>query len=154
MDIENLRKFLLEAANKGYALGESAFKKGPDDSYIIEYESGNFRFHDNWFGGEPFGGREVVFYKEKAEWIMVYYGADSGKADGLIQVLRKALANPPKELPVRGPKTLVGGGFRYVNKWQGNLEKFKGEEVIYYKNEEVYTATYVGGFIDQRGDQL
>lgn len=30
--------------------------------------------NDNFFGGEPYGGREVVFYEEKPVWMMVYYG--------------------------------------------------------------------------------
>ncbi len=149
-----LGAFLLKASTKGYATGESVIKKSADGSYYTQYFAGEFRLHDSWFGGEPFGGREVVFFKGKPHWIMVYYGLDSGKAKGLIGFLKLALARPPKELPVRGPKQLKNGDFRYINTWKGNLQNFKGEEKIFYKNKEVYRAMYLGGLVDQRRDQI
>lgn len=152
--MNDLKAFLLKASTKGYATGESVIKKSADGSYYTQYSAGEFRLHDNWFGGEPFGGREVVFFKENPHWIMVYYGYDSGKVKGLIGFLMQALAHPPKALPVRGPEQLTEDDFQYVNKWKGNLKNFQGEEIIFYKGKKVYTANYIGGLVDQRGDQL
>lgn len=149
-----MKKFLLRASTTGYAVGDTVISREKDQSYTTQDKQGEWSIHDNWFGGEPFGGREVVFYNNKPYWMAVYYGKDSGKAEGLISFLRYALSKPPEELPVRGPKELEQGDFRYVNSWKGKLEDFSGEEKIYYKGEEVYRAGYLGGLVDQREDQL
>lgn len=36
-----------------------------DNSRTIEYENGDWRYHDKYFGGEPYGGREIVHYRGK-----------------------------------------------------------------------------------------
>lgn len=152
--MDELRKFLITGNKDGYAAGESNITREDDKSYSIRFEQGSWRYHDNWFGGEPFGGRTVVFKAGKPYWMAVYYGSDSGKAEGLIGFLRKALSNQPDELPVRGPKELKEDKFEYKNKWEGDLEKFSGKEFIYYDGEEVYSAEYAGGLVDQREDQM
>lgn len=153
MDKNDLKKFLIESCTKGYSAGDSVIQKHDDFSYSTTYESGKFILHDNWFGGEPFGGREVVFCDKKPYWMMVYYGSDSGKAEGLIAFLRRALAKPDSEIPVRGPKELTDGDFRYVNTTSGTLEDFVGEEKIYFKGKEAYKAYFSGGLVDKREDQ-
>lgn len=154
MNPDALREFLLDASTKGYAISDGTFQRGKDHSYETRFAKGEYSLHDNWFGGEPFGGREVVFYQEKPIWMMVYYGSDSGKAEGLIPFLQKALSHPDKELPVRGSKELTHGDFVYKNTWKGDLVEFTGEEKIYFKEQEVYKAGYLGGLVDQRADQL
>ncbi len=60
----DLCKFLAEAKKSTYAAGDAAKKVVNDDkSTTLVYENGDWKYHDNYFGGEPFGGREVVFYK-------------------------------------------------------------------------------------------
>lgn len=151
--MDELRKFLIKSSTKGYSAGDNVIQKNDDFSYSTSFESGNFKIHDNFFGGEPFGGREVVFFDEKPYWMMVYYGSDYGKAEGLIAFLRRVLAKPDFKIPVRGPKELVEGNFRYENKTLGALEDFVGEEKIYFKGKEVYKANFSGGFVDRRDDQ-
>lgn len=146
-------KFLIASKKKGYAAGDVNIVHEKDKSYSTRGEEGDFSFHDNWFGGEPFGGREVVFYKGKPYWMMVYYGSDTGRAEGLIEFLRKALSQIPEGLPVRGPKELINGDFKYENEAKGTIEQFIGVEKIYFKGEEVFKTNYVGGLVDQREDQ-
>lgn len=156
MNSDRLREFkkvLVNAKKKGYAAGDKSIIREKDKSYSTRHKDGDFEFHDSWFGGEPFGGREVVFYKGKPYWMMVYYGSDSGKAPGVIEFLRKALRLMPKEIPVRGPKLFRDGKFRYENNAKGNLERFIGEEVIFYDGKEVFRTNYVGGLVDQKKDQ-
>jgi hypothetical protein len=145
MDKTSLIKFLIEAKKNGYAAGNQV--KESDGSYSTRFEEGNFKFHDNWFGGEPFGGREVVLCKEKPYWMMVYYGADLTGKDSAIPALMKALSNMPAEFPARGPKSLKNGEFEYKNKWKGDIEKFSGEEKIIKNEKVVYNAKYIGGLI-------
>lgn len=154
MNIDSLKQFLIASNKKGYAAGESAIAQEADKSYTAQNEEGDWKFHDNWFGGEPFGGREVAFYQDKPYWMMVYYGADFGHSPGLIGFLREALSHPPEELPVRGPKFFEQDEFRYETIWKGDMKEFTGEEHIYYKGTKVYSCWYAGGLVDQREDQM
>lgn len=66
MDAEKLKKFIFDASRATYASGDESIKeKQADGSKTIKYENGPYRFHDNYFGGEPYGGREVVFLNDK-----------------------------------------------------------------------------------------
>jgi hypothetical protein len=129
MDQKAFVQFLIEAKKHGYAAGgEDIVTREADGSKSTRYEEGDFSFHDNYFGGEPFGGREVVWFKRKPYWMMVYYGSNDHDPKTLIPVLVKALSNPPQEMPVRGPQELIDGEFKYINKWEGIMEQFSGEE--------------------------
>lgn len=154
MYIDELIDFLIESNKVGYASGNSANTiKENDGSTSIFYQEGDWRFHDNYFGGEPYGGREIIFFRDKPCWIMVYYGQILSRTENthsLYSFLQKALLLNPKEIPVRGPKKYTEDEFKYVNEWQGNIEKFHGEEKIFKKRKLVYNAFYVGGLVDQR----
>jgi hypothetical protein len=147
--MSSLTQFLIASKNKGYATNEPPTQEA-DHSFSNRHSDGEWSFHDNWFGGEPFGGREVVFKNNKPYWMMVYYGSDSMKAEKTIDTLRKALRELPEELPARGPKELVDDDYRYTNTWEGTIDQFKGHEEISYKGERVYFADYSGGLVDQK----
>lgn len=155
INTEGLRKFLIYCGKEGYAAiqDDDGFREA-DQSTSIILTQGEWKFHDNYFGGEPFGGREIVFYENKPVWLMVYYG----RADDVIkdigpiyQILKKALAQIPEEAPYRGPKNFAHSDWRYENSWQGDLDNFSGKETIYHKDQKVYLAKYSGGLVDQRG---
>ncbi len=150
---EALRQFLLESNRAGYAAGEKKhWIKEADVSTTIPYESGEWRSHDNFFGGEPYGGRVVVFYRGKPVWIMVYYGwvAEGIETNPVYAALRRALERMPEESPFRGPKEYSEDGYVYTNDWTGDLKQFSGEEKIFSQDVPVYKANYMGGLVDQR----
>lgn len=149
MNKKTLAGFLIKAKRDGYASGETTTEKENDGSNSTRCEIGDFKFHDNWFGGEPFGGREVVWFKNKPVWMMIYYGEESSHDEKAIPTLRKALSAMPDEMPARGPKALRNGEYAYKNNWQGDIEKFSGEESISKNDKIVYNAKYVGGLVDQ-----
>ena len=61
-----IKHFIFEASKATYASGDESIKqKELDGSTTITFKSGDYRFHDNYFGGEPYGGREVVFLNDK-----------------------------------------------------------------------------------------
>ena len=151
---KELRRFLIEANLHGYATNKTSnWTTEKDHSTTIAYNKGDWKYHDNFFGGEPYGGREVVFYRGKPIWMMIYYGAITEmKLDvkGLYRVLQKALRADPESNPFRGPKTFKDGQFSYNNNWKGGVESFSGKEFISYKGKRVYWASYLGGFVDKR----
>lgn len=149
-----LIRFLLDANRRGYSAGAAVTKTAERDrSTTIVFETGDWRFHDNYFGGEPYGGRAVAFLRETPVWMAVYYGSVDG-SDGQVQpvfsFLQRALREAPERLPFRGPDDFSDGAFTYRTTRRGTVERFWGEETIHRGAELVYRARYGGGLVDQR----
>jgi hypothetical protein len=152
MNEDKIRSFILEASRATYASGdESVKKKQADGSTTIQYENGEYKYHDNYFGGEPYGGREVVFFNNKAIWMMVYYGfVHEGVANkDVYSFLIESLSNANPDMPYRGPKLYTKGEWKYENNLVGNVDNFSGIEKIYHGNDCIYEASYMGGLIDK-----
>lgn len=155
VDLEKLKEFLVEASSKTYAAGDSSLKTDEKDgSTTFEYKKGEWKYHDNFFGDEPFGGREVIFYKDKPVWMMTYYGGvyrKSSGAEAVVGFLRKALSNiagiEKQEVPCRGPSLFLDGEYKYISNSMGEIETFTGEEFILKDGKEVYCAVYNGGLL-------
>jgi len=117
---ETLRQFLVDSNKAGYAGGEEKkWIKENDGSTSIPFEKGAWRSHDNFFGGEPYGGRTIVFYENKPHWMMIYYGwvEEGVETDPVYAVLRNALMQMPDDYPFRGPKEYQEGEYTYTNSW-------------------------------------
>ncbi len=156
-DKKELCEFLVEAKKTTYAAGDSAKKIINDDkSTTLIFESGDWKYHDNYFGGEPYGGREVVFFKGKPVYIMTYYGqvddsvSDINKVYG---ILMDALKLIPEDKPYRGPEKYNNGDLSYENSFTGEVDNFFGEESISENGNEIYKARYIGGFVDVKKEE-
>lgn len=151
MDFEEIRQFLVKANRNGYGNEQVKQINESDGSHTISFSEGNWLFHDNFFGGEPFGGREVISYKEKPVWMMVYYGnvAEMSLQKETYTFLKKALLNFPEDMPYRGPAELGEGDWRYSNAVSGEFASFFGEESIFYRDKIVYQAKYQGGLVNK-----
>lgn len=154
VDIKKLCQFLVDAKKSTYAAGDTAEKVINDDnSTTMIFEQGDWRYHDNYFGGEPYGGREVVFFKGKPVYIMTYYGnvdesiSDFNKVYG---ILMNALKLIPEDKPYRGPKEYDEDKLSYKNSFIGEVDDFSGEEIIEEDGNVIYRAKYMGGLVDQR----
>jgi len=149
--LTELKKFLLSANKAGYAGGESKkWIKEADGSTTIPYQEGDFRMQDNYFGGEPYGGRIIVFYKNEPIWIMVYYGyvAEGIDNKNIYSILRNALKLMPANSPLRGPQKHSEGEYTYINTWTGDADRYSGEEQILKTGEIQYKANYFGGWVN------
>lgn len=153
MNKEQLRQFLVDSNNAGYAGGEEKkWIKETDGSTTIPFEKGSWKSHDNFFGGEPYGGRTIVFYEGKPYWMMVYYGwVEEGiQTDPVYGILRGALKQMPEDYPFRGSREFKDGEYTYSNSWEGEVDRFEGEEQIMQGEKLIYKANYMGGLVDQR----
>ncbi|OIO49633.1 MAG: hypothetical protein AUJ34_00805 [Parcubacteria group bacterium CG1_02_41_12] len=155
IDKQRLCKFLVKAKKATYAAGETSKKIVEDDkSTTLIFEDGDLKYHDNYFGGEPFGGREVVFLQNEPIYIMTYYGlVDESVSDfeAVYKILQKALSLIPEDHPYRGPKEYIEDGLIYKNSYTGEIDNFFGEETISSAGgNEIYKAKYNGGFVNQR----
>lgn len=153
IDQMELRLFLLKSNSAGYAGGEEKkWLREDDGSLTIVFEDGIWRSHDNFFGGEPYGGRTAVFREGRPVWLLVYYGWVAGESnpDELYAVLRSALKEMPDAAPYRGPTRYEEGRFTYLNRWEGGLGRFTGREEIHEGSRLAYQAEYAGGWVDMR----
>lgn len=155
IDKQRLCKFLVAAKQSTYAAGEKAKKVVESDtSTTLVFEDSDYKYHDNYFGGEPFGGREVVFLQNKPIYIMTYYGLVNESVsdfNSVYNVLQKALSLIPEDHPYRGPTEYIEGNLIYKNTYTGEIDNFFGEETISLADgKEIYKARYVGGFVCQR----
>ena len=153
MNKKNLQQFLLASNKAGYAEGhEKKWIKEHDGSTTINFEKGSWRSHDNFFGGEPYGGRVIIFHDNKPYWMMIYYGwvAEGIKTDPVYAILRNALMQMPKDAPFRGPREYEKNNYIYSNAWIGDVERYSGEEQITEDGELIYKTNYMGGLVDQR----
>ena len=121
--------------------------------HFITIKKGDFTYTDQYGGGEPFQGLEIVWKNNHLVWMMSYRGEYKGKVDYKIflSFLKAALRSSPKYMPIRGPKKFSEmklPGWGYNNKWNGNMSGFKGKEEISFKNSKVYSAEYYGGLVD------
>lgn len=143
--------FILDSNRAGYAVGDlKNWTKENDGSTSITFEKGLWRSHDNFFGGDPYGGRITVFYENMPYWIMLYYGWVSkvDEINTVFGVLRNALKEMPQEYPFRGPKEFFEMEYLYSNVWNGDVNRFEGKEKIHKKDSFVYQANYFGGLVD------
>jgi hypothetical protein len=157
MDDQELKRYLWNAAKHGYADKEKErqWAKEADHSTTIRHTDGQWSMDDNFFGGEPYGGREVVFFDGKPVWMMVYYGSVApaiANVRAVYSYLQDALANPDADLPVRGPRAFEQGSLRYEATWNGGINAFTGREAIFDGGREIYAASFVGGVVDARSE--
>lgn len=155
--LDQLTDFLIKAKKATYASGKKG-EKLPDCSEKFSFSENRFKYVDRFYGGERFGGREIVFYDDKPVWFIGYYGGlhlvDDQNGE-IYAFLRKALllvGTPPenpcaKILPVRGPERFKEGDFVYENNAIGDLKRFQGSEVIWKKSNRVYILEYSGGIL-------
>jgi hypothetical protein len=155
MNLDQLEQFIYESSARGYASDNKNERIMEEDgSTTIVYSRDDWRSHDNYFGGEPYGGRTVIFYKDKPVWIMVYYGAvvENINPTDIYGFLQKALRSTPPGHIFRGPKEFCHDALVYKNIWQGDTKSYSGEEIIEKEGEKVFYTKYSGGFVDTRKD--
>ena len=149
-----LNTFLVKAKASTYATGrESEEKVLAGGCKEFTYVDKNFKYRDKYFGYNPFVGEELVWKDNKLYWTMNYYGkiiSDEISISKVYEFLKKSLKKVTESLPFRGPKGFQEDEFEYVNKIEGDISNFIGNESIYYKKKKIYFLQYHGGFISSK----
>ena len=151
---KEITEFLFSALSKSYA-AEGVDETNPFPKLrLIKTESEDWRYVDQFVGGEPFQGFEIVWFKNVPIWSMTYRGLYVGKElyKVFLKFLKATLRAAPKEMPVRGPKKFQSkdfSGWTYENNWRGKMGEFKGKELIFFEGKQVYWAEYQGGLIGE-----
>jgi len=149
---QKLAEFLVKAKKATYASGDDKRSvKEKDFSTTLVFEDGKYKYHDNYFGGEPFGGREVVFFENKPIYMMVYYGFVEKEVKNIQEIykfLQNSLKLVSKDSPFRWPKNYKEGDLTYENNFSWEMSNFKWTEKIYLNWKKLYEASYMWGFVD------
>ncbi len=148
VDLNELKGFLMRA-NMPHATGSAKTIKEPDGSRTILFEEGDYRMNDNFFGGEPYGGRLIIFHKNEPLFLEVYYGKTSKPADAVYDFLREALQHPGEDNPYRGPAEYKKDNLTYKSEVMGDITDHTVNEWIYEDGKEIYSAVVIGGLVDQ-----
>lgn len=150
----NIENFLIEAKKQTYA-NENVEKvlSARKNSKDYEYKRDNMMYHDTYFGGTNFIGGEVVYVDDKTYWAMNYYGVTLDETLGeeaMDNALRPALMNVGVDkdvIPVRGPKEMINGEYKYSFEVIGDINYFSGIEIIYKNNKKIYELKCHGGLV-------
>lgn len=154
INLWELRRFLVAAKKSTYASWNSANKiKEDNKSTTLIFEKWDWKYHDNYFWWEPYGGREVVFFKGSPVYIMVYYGWVEKTVNNIWDVyktLQWALLLIPENNPYRWPEEYKTWDYLYSNKFVWDVSNFSWDEKITLKWKEIYKAKYIWWLVDQR----
>jgi hypothetical protein len=144
-----LSRFLNQARLHTYAGGgENGAILWVDGSRELRFALDRFLYRDVYIGYNPFMGEELVWEAGFLRWGMNYFGKvleETVPASQVYNFLQQALRQAPPDGPCRGPEFFRAGSFTYVDKCHGELDDFTGEEVIYFREQQVYSLIYHGG---------
>lgn len=151
MDIKELGELLIKAKISTYASGgEGGGKILSDGSREFKFKENEFEYIDRYFGFNHFIGEEIVRQNEIVIWGMNYYGGIISEiipAKDIYQFLQSALKRITEDRPFRGPNNFQKDNLKYINKINGTVEKFEGQEVILCGEQMVYELNYHGGLV-------
>ena len=149
-----LEQFLVKAKVSAYASGgEGGEELLADGCKELAFQEGEFKYRDRYFGWNPFVGEEVVWQGDQIIWAMNYYGLvfdEFVPAGQVYTFLQQAMNQVKEDRPFRGPQSLKGDDYKYLDESQGNVEQFTGTERIYYQGREVYRLHYHGGKVQAK----
>lgn len=156
--LDQLNKFLGKAAMATYAGGGEGVDPERAEKGMKELEYGNkedeWYYKDSYSGFFQSWGREVVCHYGKPFWIQIYGGGMTAEFHNNLEFthntfnfLKKALSagEKSKTFQPRGPRKFKDGDWSYKCQTKGNIKKFKGSEVISYKEKIVFTHDFAGG---------
>lgn len=156
-DLNQLAKFLVKAKTQTYASDGKEMAAQRPGFTELEFKEDDFKYRDSYSGFFQAPGQEVVRYKGNPVWVMAYsggmekeYHGDADFSEKTFSFLKQALLQVEESKPFRGPGYLKEGDFEYINKVEGDIANFRGQEQILHKGEKVFAQDYIGGLIVQK----
>jgi hypothetical protein len=146
-----LNQFIVSAKRATYVGGGAKLLPYRLGSRDLQYQEGDWAYHDSYFGESDFLGQEIVYYQTKPVWGMNYYGRllrpDLATAEQMGRMIMTSLSKMYEENRFLGGFEYVEGSFKYVDSSNGDVSAFHGTELIYLNDELVYQLVYHGGLI-------
>ncbi len=149
--IHELTDFILQAKQATYVGGGTKLLPYRLGSHDLQYQKGDWIYHDCYFGESDFIGGEIVYHRGKVVWGMNYFGRiilpdkiTSARAGEIIQKSLSAMYRSGRFL---GGYKHSTGEFIYTDTNNGDPLYFTGREWIEKDGEIVYALDYHGGLI-------
>ena len=145
--IDQLRAFNL----LGYADTSVKYESNGKNGNILTRTVDNWKYEDEFYGGEPYSGNETLWYQGTDVFRCVYWGkvVSGVKFTDIYAFLRKALKEGPTGTCVhRGPEKFIERDLAYTNTCTGTIDEFSQIEKIFMKDKEVYVAYFIGGRVN------
>ncbi|MGZ0050929.1 DUF5680 domain-containing protein [Brevibacillus gelatini] len=149
--VADLEAFIVQAKRHSYVGGAKRLLPYRLGSKDIQYVSGDWAYHDSYFGDSDFIGQELVYFQKSPVWAMNYFGyitkPDQIDAHTVGRMIKAGLSNMYQEGRFLGAFEHVQDDLRYVDTNEGDVTFFQGKEFIYRRDEVVYELLYHGGLL-------
>jgi hypothetical protein len=103
-DVEELKKFLVEAKMGTYASGGGEVSPQRSGFKELEYRKGRWYYRDSYSGYFQAPGMEVVYFKDEPVWTMAYGGKVHeefyGKTDDTYAFFEESYVESPGRIPI------------------------------------------------------
>jgi Domain of unknown function (DUF5680) len=149
--LAELEAFIVEAKRRSYVGDDDPAASQRPESHDLEYASGDYLYHDSYFGGTDFAGEEVVYRRGRPVWAENYFGhilepelitgAETGR------VIKSCLTRMYAEGRFLGGFEGIDGDCSYNDSSTGDAAWFHGREWIDRGGKTVYELHYHGGLI-------
>ena len=152
MDLEKLLSFYQKAALNTY-IGGGEYEKTPEREGFFEltFNEGDWSYRDSYAGDALSFGTETIKYQNKFVWCSQYYGGMAPGKESLSErtfnFLKTSMRQKPTEFSARGPSQYTEEDWEYNYVQDGNIESYRGLEIIKYKGEIVFEYKINGGLI-------
>jgi hypothetical protein len=146
-----LEAFIVEAKRRTYVGDGTPAAPLRPGSHDLEHSTGDFTYHDCYFGGTDFVGKEVVYWRGRPVWAENYFGRviERGliSAERAGQVIRSSLTKMYAEGRFLGGFEATDGDCTYRDTSTGDATWFQGREWIERAGRTAYELYYHGGLI-------
>jgi len=149
--LEEIQSILRKFNEIGYADTNVKYEDNGKNGKILTRQDGEWKYEDEFYGGEPYSGNETLWYGDKDVFRCVYWGKviEGINFSDIYDFLRKALKVGPTGVCVhRGPESYSEGDLVYKNSCTGNIGEFVQTERICKGDKEVYIAYFIGGRVN------
>jgi hypothetical protein len=151
MDLNALNAVVVAAKQACYVGGGEKSASSRQGSHDLVWSQGPWRYRDSYFGGTDFLGQETIWLDAEPVWAMNYHGfilrADLIDAQRAGETIKLALSAMYAEGRFLDGFRWVGPYGEYVDKSEGGVDLFSGEEAIYCAGTRAYGLRYSGGLI-------
>jgi hypothetical protein len=149
--LDRLEAFIVEAKRRTYVGDGAPAAPLRHGSHDLEHSTGDFTYHDCYFGGTDFVGEEVVYWRGRPVWAENYFGhilePDSITAERAGRVIKSSLTKMYAEGRFLGGFEATDGDCGYHDTSSGDVGWFQGREWIDRAGKTVYELFYHGGLI-------
>ncbi len=149
--IQGLTDFILKAKQATYVGGGNKLLPYRLGSHDLQFQIGDWTYHDSYFGESDFIGEEIVYQRGKVVWGMNYFGRiilpDKISSAIAGEIIQQSLSELYRSGRFLGGYKHIVGEFTYTDTNTGDTLYFTGREWIERDGEIVYALDYHGGLV-------